>query len=65
MHRKVMKDQMNIDEIIKGGVKFYQLSSHINIFIIRVRYQCLINQKLEGGHEQKEKYALFNEPYHK
>ena len=56
---------MNIDEIIKGGVKFYQLSSHINIFIIRVRYQCLINQKLEGGHEQKEKYALFNEPYHK
>ena len=42
------------------SVKFYQLSPHINILMIRIPYQGLINQKLEGGQGQKEKYFEFN-----
>ena len=39
------------------SVKFYQLSPHINFLMIRIPYQGLINQKLEGGQGQKEKYS--------
>jgi len=42
-------------------VKFYQRSPHINILMIRISYQGLINQKLEGGQGQKEKNFEFNE----
>ena len=42
-------------------MKFYQRSPHINILMIRIPYQGLINQKLEGGQGQKEKNFELNE----
>ena len=50
-----------IDEIRTLDVKFYQRSSQINIFMIRVCYQGLIYRKLEGDQGQKEKDCPFNE----